>query len=283
VLVFNEIKEMRAFSVGVRSAGKTIALVPTMGALHRGHLALVEEAHGLADRVVLTIFVNPTQFSPGEDLEAYPRDLDDDLEKAGGAGVDAVFTPTAGAMYPNGFQTSVTVGELEKKLCGLSRPGHFAGVATVVLKLFNITVPHVAVFGEKDYQQLLVIRRMAGDLDLDIDIRGVATVREPDGLAMSSRNAYLNSAGREAASKLPCSLELARSLVNDGEHNALAVIKAMHEVLNAEELIEIEYIKAVDAATLEDVSLIRGGQGANTLIQIAVKIGRARLIDHILL
>jgi len=282
-LVFSEIKEMRAFSVRARSRGRIIALVPTMGALHRGHLALVKEARGLANIVILTIFVNPTQFSPGEDLDSYPRDLDKDLEKARAAGVDAVFSPTAVAMYPHGFQTSVTVGELEKKLCGLSRPGHFTGVATVVLKLFNITVPHVAVFGEKDFQQLLVIRRMAADLDLDIDIRGVATVREPDGLAMSSRNAYLSSAGREAAAKLPCSLELARKYFDNGEKDAHALIRAMQGVLKAEPLIEIEYIKAVDAATLEDVSLVRGRPGAKTLIQIAVKIGRARLIDHILL
>ncbi len=274
---------MTAFSHDARRQGKTIALVPTMGALHRGHLTLVEEARRLVDIVILTIFVNPTQFCVNEDLASYPRELSEDIEKADSAGVDIVFTPGAKAMYPEGFLTRVSVRGLEDKLCGLSRPGHFTGVATVVLKLFNITTPHIALFGEKDYQQLLVIRRMVSDLNLDIDIRGVETVREADGLAMSSRNSYLSSGERKAASALPRALEAARGLFNGGERAAPAIIKAVRGVLAGEELIEIEYVKAVDAHTLLDLTSLGEGGREATLVQVAVKIGRARLIDHILL
>jgi len=280
--VLSGIEATRGYVDALRAEGRTIALVPTMGALHRGHLTLVKEARRLADTVVLTIFVNPTQFSPNEDLDSYPRALCEDLEKAREAGVDLVFTPGPGTMYPEGFKTGVHVTDLEEKLCGLSRPGHFAGVATVVLKLFNITRPHIAVFGEKDYQQLLIIRRMVCDLDLDIEIIGVKTVREADGLAMSSRNTYLTVEERDAAVALPNSLGRAKSLFNNGENSAEAIIKAVQGVLAGEKLIEIEYIKAVDAQTLLDQTIIGGDTGA-TLFQVAVKIGRARLIDHILL
>jgi len=274
---------MTAFSHEARRPGKTIALVPTMGALHRGHLTLVEEARSLADIVILTIFVNPTQFCANEDLASYPRELSEDIEKADAAGVDIVFTPGVKAMYPEGFLTRVSVTGLEDKLCGLSRPGHFTGVATVVLKLFNITAPHIAVFGEKDYQQLLVIRRMVSDLNLDIDIRGVETVREADGLAMSSRNSYLSSGERKAASALPRALEEAGRLFNGGERSAPAIIEAVRGVLAGEGLIEIEYVKAVDAQSLEDIASIEDCNKGGVLVQVAVKIGRARLIDHILL
>jgi pantoate--beta-alanine ligase len=279
--VISSIEEMRAFSSEERARGRTIALVPTMGALHRGHLALLSEARGLADTIVLTIFVNPTQFSQGEDLDSYPRDLAADLLKARSAGVSAVFTPEAGDMYPPGFQTEVRVRELEKHLCGPSRPGHFVGVATVVLKLFNITQPHVAVFGEKDYQQLLIIRRMVCDLDLGVDVRGVPTVREPDGLAMSSRNRYLSVEERQAAASIPRALEEARKVVEGGQRDAGVVAGTVKKVLSAEPLVDVEYVVVADADTLEGLSTVRGDGSA--LVQVAVRIGRARLIDHVLL
>ncbi len=279
--VISGIQEMRAFCRAEKARGAAIALVPTMGALHRGHLALLAEARARADTIVLTIFVNPTQFSQGEDLDSYPRDLAADLLKARSAGVDAVFTPEAEDMYPPGFQTEVRVKELERHLCGPERPGHFVGVATVVLKLFNITEPDVAVFGEKDYQQLLIIRRMARDLDLSVDIRGVPTVREPDGLAMSSRNRYLSVEERQAAASIPRALEEARRVVEGGERPAGVVAEAVRKVLSAEPLVEVEYVAVADAETLEHVPAVRGDGRA--LVQVAVRIGRARLIDHVLL
>ncbi len=279
--VLSKIQEMRGFSREARAAGRTIALVPTMGALHKGHLALVAKAHELAHIVVLSIFVNPTQFSADEDLDSYPRDLSEDLEKARAAGVDAVFTPDSEAMYPPGSQTTVRVTGLERHLCGLTRPGHFTGVATVVLKLFNIIGPHVAVFGEKDFQQLLVIKRMVRDLDLDLEIRGVGTVREADGLAMSSRNRYLSFVQRNAATALPRSLIMAEKAFGEGKNTAAAIIEVIEGILKTEERISLEYVKVVDANTLEDISLIRGN--GETLVQVALRIGRARLIDHIII
>src|SRR5688572_27235397 len=186
-----EPQAMRARAEDLRRDGLRIAVVPTMGALHEGHLSLLRTARGLADVVILTIFVNPTQFGPNEDLARYPRDEAGDLAKARPCGIDLAFCPDAAAMYPPGAQTYVEGRELQKPLCGASRPGHFAGVATIVTKLFGVTRPHVAVFGEKDYQQLAIIRRMTRDLDLGVEIVGVPIVREPDGLALSSRNAYL--------------------------------------------------------------------------------------------
>ncbi len=279
--VISDIKEMRAFCDGERAKGSSIALVPTMGALHRGHLALIEEARRGAKAVVLSIFVNPTQFSPGEDLSAYPRDLAADLVKARAAGVAVVFTPTAEAMYPPGFQTEVRVRDLERHLCGLTRPGHFVGVATVVLKLFNITRPDLAVFGEKDYQQLLLIRRMVRDLDLGLEIRGVATVREPDGLAMSSRNRYLSPEERRAAAIIPRALEEARRLARRGPASTEEVLSEVEKALKAEPLVAVEYVVAADAETLEEVSKVRGDGGV--LLQVAARVGRARLIDHVIL
>src|SRR3954470_4596438 len=190
---------MRARAEDLRRDGRRIAVVPTMGALHDGHLALLRAARGKADVVILTIFVNPTQFGPSEDLAKYPRDEVGDIARARTAGIDLAFCPEAAAMYPPGAQTFVEVRELQKPLCGASRPGHFAGVATIVAKLFHITRPHVAVFGEKDYQQLAIIRRMVRDLDFGLEIVGVPIVRESDGLALSSRNAYLSAEQRVSA------------------------------------------------------------------------------------
>ncbi|MDQ3367848.1 MAG: pantoate--beta-alanine ligase, partial [Myxococcota bacterium] len=200
---------MRARVEDLRRDGRRIAVVPTMGALHEGHLALVRAARAKADVVILTIFVNPTQFGPTEDLSKYPRDEAGDLAKARACGVDLAFCPDAAAMYAAGSQTFVEVRELAKPLCGASRPGHFAGVATVVTKLFNATLPHVAVFGEKDYQQLAIIRRMVRDLDFAIDVASIPIVREPDGLALSSRNAYLSAEERGAALSLSAGLAAA--------------------------------------------------------------------------
>src|SRR5215212_6183018 len=204
---------MRARAEDLRRDGRRIAVVPTMGALHDGHLALLRAARGKADVVILTIFVNPTQFGPTEDLAKYPRDEDGDLAKARAAGIDLAFCPDARAMYRSGSQTYVEVRELQKPLCGASRPGHFAGVATVVAKLFHATLPHVAVFGEKDYQQLAIIRRMTRDLDFAIEIASVPIIREPDGLALSSRNAYLSAEQRAAALALSKGLAAAAAAV----------------------------------------------------------------------
>src|SRR3982751_4533449 len=200
---------MRTRAEDLRRDGRRIAVVPTMGALHDGHLALLRAARARADIVILTIFVNPTQFGPNEDLAKYPRDEAGDLAKARSCGIDLAFCPEASAMYPAGAQTFIEVRELQKSLCGASRPGHFAGVATIVAKLFHITRPHVAVFGEKDYQQLAIIRRMVRDLDFDVEIAGVPIVREPDGVAMSSRNAYLSADQRRAALSLSAGLAAA--------------------------------------------------------------------------
>jgi len=280
--VISGLKKMRAFSEAERAEGKTIALVPTMGALHRGHLELVKAARELAHIVILTIFVNPTQFSAEEDLDEYPRDIEADCDYANSAGVDVVFTPSAKDMYPNGFQTEVNLTELSKKLCGKYRPGHFAGVATVVLKLFNITGPHSAVFGKKDFQQLLLLRRMAMDLNVGIDIVGVPTVRESDGLALSSRNTYLSDIERRAAAALPRALNEARRLYESGERSPSVIISAVEGALRTEPLADIEYVKVVDGETLEDLDVIDRG-GKNTLLQAVISIGSARLIDHVLL
>src|SRR5258706_7653983 len=215
---------MRTRAEDLRRDGRIIAVVPTMGALHDGHLALLRAARARADIVILTIFVNPTQFGPNEDLAKYPRDEAGDLAKARRCGIDLAFCPDAAAMYPPGAQTFVEVRELQKPLCGASRPGHFAGVATVVTKLFHATLPHVAVFGEKDYQQLAIIRRMVRDLDFAIEIASVPIVRESDGLALSSRNAYLSAEQRTAALALSRGLAAAEARVKGGERNGAAIV-----------------------------------------------------------
>src|SRR3954468_23647728 len=218
---------MRARSESWRAAGKRIAFVPTMGYLHAGHVSLLDEGRRRGDRLVLSIFVNPTQFGPSEDLARYPRDLPGDLAKAAGAGTDVAYVPEARDVYPPGYQTYVEVRELEKGLCGDLRPGHFVGVATVVCKLFNVVRPHVALFGEKDYQQLAVIRRMARDLDMGVEVAGLPIVREPDGLAMSSRNAYLSPEERQRALALSRGLFAARARVEAGERDGAAVVAAV--------------------------------------------------------
>jgi pantoate--beta-alanine ligase len=264
---------------GLRLGGKILGLVPTMGFLHEGHLELMRVAKRHADVVIISIFVNPTQFGPTEDFEKYPRDTEGDLEKARKVGVDIAFLPPVQEMYPDGFQTKVFVEKVTKHLCGLSRPSHFDGVTTVVAKLFNITKPHFAVFGQKDYQQLTVISRMVRDLNMDIEIVGVPTFREPDGLAMSSRNAYLSPEERKSALCLKKSLDLARRLLLGGERSAAKVKKALEELILGHPYTVIDYVTLCHPVTLEDVETLE----AETLLALAVKVGETRLIDNCLL
>ena len=274
--VVDSVAGMQALSEQLRLAGRSIGLVPTMGFFHEGHLELMRAARRHADTVVVSIFVNPTQFGAGEDLNAYPRDMEGDLGKADAEGVDHVFIPTAGDMYPEGFQTRVCVDDLTRFLCGPSRPGHFDGVATVVTKLFLITRPHLAVFGQKDYQQLAVISRMARDLNMDIQIIGVPTVREPDGLAMSSRNSYLSPEERRAARCLSASLALAQDMVSAGEKEAAVVLKAVEQHIRQEPLAQMDYARLCDPVTLEDLQDVK----EESLLALAVIVGKARLIDN---
>jgi len=277
--VIETIQEMQQKSEALRSAGHTIALVPTMGFLHDGHLELMRVGKKHSDKLIITIFVNPTQFGPGEDLDRYPRDAEGDLKKARDVGVDIVFMPSTAEMYQEGSQTVVQVKDLPRHLCGLSRPGHFDGVTTVVAKLFNITRPHMAVFGRKDYQQLAVISRMVMDLNMDIQILGVPTVREPDGLAMSSRNNYLRPEERESALSLKKSIDLAGALFRGGEKKAEVVKDAVQSLILSHPFTEIDYIALCDPVTLDDVEVL----GDKNLLALAVKVGKTRLIDNCLL
>ncbi|WP_331457172.1 pantoate--beta-alanine ligase [Desulfosarcina alkanivorans] len=277
--MFRTISRMRAFSSGLHRSGKTIALVPTMGFLHQGHLSLMEKGNALADHVVASIFVNPTQFGPNEDLSAYPRDEARDLEMTRRTGVDAVFMPDVQQIYPHGFQTTVSLKVLPNHLCGLSRPGHFDGVATVVAKLLGIVMPQVAIFGEKDFQQLAIIRQMVRDLDMGIDIVGAPIVREADGVAMSSRNMYLSADQRRSARCLYRALKAARQAVADGETDADTIIRSATSRISAHPEAHIDYITVCDPRTLDDMPVINGP----ALMALAVKIGAARLIDNMIL
>jgi pantoate--beta-alanine ligase len=270
---------MREWADRTRAAGRRIGLVPTMGYLHDGHLSLVAEARERADACVASIFVNPMQFGPSEDLSKYPRDLDRDRAVLERAGVETLYLPATGAMYPAGFQTEVTVTKVSAGLCGRARPGHFRGVTTVVTKLFNAVKPHVAVFGEKDFQQLAVIRRMTADLDLGVEIVGMPIVREADGLAMSSRNAYLSAAERTAARCLSRALKAGRAACTGRGCRADDVLAAARAVLTAEPLARIDYVELVDADTIEPIEVIE----RPALLALAVFIGRTRLIDNAVL
>jgi pantoate--beta-alanine ligase len=267
---------MQAWADATRAAGERIALVPTMGALHAGHMALVAEARRRADRVVVSIFVNPIQFDRRDDFDRYPRTLADDTARCERDGVDAVYTPTAADMYPEGFQTAVEVGALTAPLCGRTRQGHFRGVTTVVAKLFHCVRPHVAVFGEKDYQQLAVVRRMTMDLDFGVEIVGVPTVREGDGVALSSRNARLGAADREAARCIPRALGVAGAVVATGERRAAAVVGRAEAEVAREPRARLEYAELRDPQTLEEVSEVT----APALLAMAVWVGGVRLIDN---
>jgi pantoate--beta-alanine ligase len=270
---------MWAFSNSQRADGKRIALVPTMGFLHEGHLSLMREAKKHADILVISIFVNPAQFGPNEDLDSYPRALESDLEKAQQVGVDAVFTPDNSQIYPEGYETYVQLEKLPNHLCGLSRPVFFRGITTVVTKLFNIVKPDVAVFGEKDFQQLAIIRRLVKDLNMEIEIIGGSLVREADGLAMSSRNSYLTEELRREALRLYQSLCKAKEMVSAGE-TSTAVIRdmAVKQISGCPEA-SIDYISLCDPSTLDEVETVT----APTLMALAVMMGKTRLIDNMVL
>jgi len=274
--IIKTIARMQQAADAIRMSGESLALVPTMGFLHEGHLALMRAGKDHCDRLVVSLFVNPTQFGPNEDFDAYPRDTEGDLKKAEAVGADSVFMPSANEMYPKGAQTSVVVKDLPRHLCGLSRTGHFDGVTTVVAKLFHIVKPHAAVFGQKDYQQLAVISRMVMDLDMDIQIIGVPTVREKDGLAMSSRNSYLTPEERNSALSLKKSLDLAGRLFKEGEKKAQVVKDFVQSYILEHSYTKIDYIALCDPVTLDDVSTLTEG----TLMALAVRVGKTRLIDN---
>ena len=274
--VIESVKAMQSHCERLRLAGKKISFVPTMGYFHEGHLSLMKEARRTADHVVVSIYVNPTQFGPKEDFSKYPRDFDRDAAMAKSVGVDVIFFPPNSEMYPEGYQTYVNVEKVTQNLCGLSRPGHFRGVTTVCCKLFNIVKPHSAIFGRKDYQQLAAIKRMVADLNMDLEIVGMPTFREPDGLAMSSRNVYLSKEERASALSLVGSLKMAQKLYADGERNAVKIIRQAEKIINNAPFTAIDYIKICDAATLEDVLEIKG----EAVMALAVKVGKTRLIDN---
>ena len=274
--VIATVKEMQRRSEQLRQEEKTIAFVPTMGYLHEGHLTLMREGKQRGDVLIISIFVNPTQFVPGEDYERYPRDMKRDLRLAQKVGVDIVFTPSAHEMYPNGFQTTVEVEKVTKNLCGISRPSHFRGVTTVVIKLFNIVKPHLTLFGQKDYQQLVTIKRMVEDLNMDIEVIGIPTVREHDGLAMSSRNAYLSPQKRKVATRLYRALRTVEGLFRQGERNTAAILSKIRGIIEEENSATIDYVKICDAHTLEDIEEIK----SEAIIALAVQIDKTRLIDN---
>jgi pantoate--beta-alanine ligase len=277
--IINSAKEIQKYCNFLRTEGKTIGFVPTMGAFHEGHLSLMRQARKDNDVVVTSIFVNPTQFGPNEDYEAYPRDLDSDSKMASEVGVDVIFAPSTRDMYPKGYATFVHVEGITEKMCGASRPGHFRGVTTVVTKLFNLVKPHKAYFGQKDAQQCAVIKRMSEDMNFDIEIIIMPTVREADGLAMSSRNKYLNPEERKSALILINSLSLAEKLIKSGEVSASTLYQEMLSLINNEPLAKIDYISIVDAETLEARETIKG----KILIALAVYIGKTRLIDNVII
>jgi len=270
---------MQQESMRLLQTGKTIAFVPTMGYLHEGHLALMREGRKHGDALVVSIFVNPTQFGPAEDFQTYPRDMDRDISMAESVGVDVIFAPEAEAMYDKAYQTYVDLDMLPQHLCGPSRPGHFRGVATVVTKLFNIVRPQVAILGEKDYQQLVIIRRMVRDLNFNIRVIGVPIVRESDGLAMSSRNTYLSEDERRFSRSLFQSLQQAQESVAEGISDARELIHEAAELISSHPHTKIDYVAICDPESLEDVDRVEGP----TLMALAVRVGKTRLIDNAIL
>lgn len=277
--IINSVKQMQEYAIAARRAGKRIALVPTMGFLHEGHASLMRAGRIAADLLVTSIFINPTQFGVNEDLDRYPRDLDGDCALATSCGVDIIFAPTAAEMYPSGYQTYVNVEELSLPLCGASRPGHFRGVTTVVTKLFTICQPDVALFGNKDYQQLAVIRRMTDDLNLPVQIIGMPIVREADGLAMSSRNSYLSPEERQSALCLSRSLSAVRNRYMAGVTSVIELSRLAWEIIGAEPAAQIDYLDFRDGLTLAPTTVATD----STLLALAVKIGSTRLIDNCVL
>jgi pantoate--beta-alanine ligase len=272
-------KEMQQRAEQQRRQGMTIAFVPTMGFLHEGHLSLMREGRKRGDCLVTSIFVNPTQFGPTEDFAQYPRDMRRDLQLIQGVGVDICFTPTVAEIYPDGFQTYVEVERVTQNLCGASRPGHFRGVTTVVAKLFNIVKPHLALFGQKDYQQVVAIKQMVKDLNMDVEVIGMPTIRESDGLAMSSRNSYLLPKKRKEAARLYRSLIKGKELFVLGERSSATILQEVKKIIEEDKTAVIDYVKICDAHTLEDIDEIKG----EAIIALAVKMGKTRLIDNITL
>jgi pantoate--beta-alanine ligase len=271
--------DMHKHAEHIRQIGKKIAFVPTMGFFHEGHLSLMRKGRKLCDELIISIFVNPTQFGPNEDFDTYPRNFERDLELAQKEGVDIVFAPTDKELYFENFQTYVKLENLSNHLCGLSRPVFFTGVATVVTKLFNIVKPHVAIFGQKDYQQLLIIRQMVRDLNFEIEIVGAPTVRESDGLAMSSRNDYLTPAQRPAALSLYKSLIQAQALVKNGVREVVTILHAVKEQITSHAETEIDYVSLCDPENLIEVESI----DRPVIMALAVKVGKTRLIDNMIL
>ena len=267
---------MQEYSESLRRNGKKIAFVPTMGYLHDGHLSLMKEGKKLGDCLVISIYVNPTQFGPEEDLEKYPRDIEKDRKLSKDVGVDVIFYPPDSEMYPEHYQTFVDVEKVTKNLCGLSRPIHFRGVTTVCAKLFNIVKPHVTVFGKKDFQQLVTIKRMVKDLNMDIDVVGMPTIREADGLAMSSRNAYLKEGERESALSLSRALETAKELYDNGARKAINIISNIKAIIEVHPHTKIDYVKICDTTTMNDLEYLE----SEAVIALAVQVGVTRLIDN---
>ncbi|MCK4533908.1 MAG: pantoate--beta-alanine ligase [Syntrophobacterales bacterium] len=274
--VIKTVRDMQTLSESLRLRGKRIAFVPTMGYLHDGHLKLMEEGKKRSDCLVTSIYVNPTQFGPNEDMDKYPRDFERDERLSRDIGVDVIFYPPNSQMYPENYQTYVTVENITNNLCGLTRPVHFRGVATVCAKLFNIVKPHVTIFGRKDFQQLVVIKRMVTDLNMDIEVIGMPTVREPGGLAMSSRNAYLKEEERESALSLSRSLKLAGSLYDQGQRDAGVIIKEVKNFIGRYPGTRIDYVKICDVETMRDVARLE----RRSVLALAVRVGAPKLIDN---
>jgi pantoate--beta-alanine ligase len=278
--IIETVREMQRAADELRAKGTKIGFVPTMGYLHEGHLALVRKAREFSDVVVASIFVNPAQFGPSEDLGKYPRDFERDRQLLDHEKTDIIFFPDAKEIYPEGYSTYVQVRGLEEHLCGKSRTGHFIGVATVVAKLFNIVKPHFAVFGQKDYQQLKVIERMVRDLNMDLEVIPYPTVREKDGLAMSSRNSYLTAEERQRALRISSSIRKVEELFKAGERDTSILREAAKKILNSGDgVVEIEYITISDAETLVEIDRIQH----RAVLAIACRVGKTRLIDNIIL
>lgn len=277
--VIRDLQDMQDLALAWRGRGETIVLVPTMGYFHQGHLSLMEYGRTQGDHLVVSIFVNPTQFGPQEDLDRYPRDFDRDCSLAREVGVDVIFAPDTTGMYPPGFQTFVTVEEVTRGLCGASRPIHFRGVATVVLKLFNLVQPQVAVFGEKDYQQLVTLQQLVTDLNLPVQVVGRPLVREADGLALSSRNVFLSPAERASALSLSQALFKARDLAANGERSRDRLFTALKPMFTCDPPINLDYLALVDSQTLKEIDTIHGP----ARLAVAAWVGQTRLIDNILL
>ena len=277
--IITQMNEMRSIVKDIKSQGMSIGFVPTMGYLHEGHLSLVRESLRKADVTVVSIFVNPAQFGPREDFKEYPRDLNRDSDILKREGVDYLFTPVTDEMYPGGYKTNVEVHDLQDKLCGRSRPGHFRGVCTVVLKLFNIINPDISFFGQKDAQQEIILKRMVQDLNLEMKIEVLPIIREEDDLALSSRNTYLSQEERKAALSLSKSLKEAQSMIENGQRDSEAIIKRMIEIINMEPLAKIDYVEIVDLDKLNPVTRIE----KEALVALAVFIGEVRLIDNTIL